>query len=243
MPAQPIVNAGFKYINGLNLLWGDDDTIIVTSGRCRDSSNVNDIILSSAITIEAANNGAAGLDIGVLGNNLLYAVYAIGSSFNPSLQSAILSLSATQPLLPSGYDMYRRVGFVRTNGTADILEFQQVGAGSDRTMYYAVSIATDIVAGNSAAYADVDLGTTAPSAASSLILDVTFTPTAADDTVNLKPKGSSSVKGLAFMSGAVGGVAETGILVCPCDSTPEIQYKVTGSAVAINTQGYVDLLV
>jgi hypothetical protein len=242
MPAQPIVNAGFKYINGLGLLWVDDDTITVLGGRCRDSSNTNDIILDDIVTIEAANNGAGGLDIGVLGNNLLYAVYAIGSSFNPALQSAILSANSVQPLLPAGYDMYRRIGFVRTNGTADILEFQQVGSGSDRQMWYAVSIATDITAGNSAAYADVNPGTTIPAFATTAILDVTFTPTGADDQVNIKPKGSSSVKGLAFMSGSAAGVVKTGVLFCPCSSTPRFEYKVTGSATAINVQGYIDLL-
>ena len=242
MTATPIVNAGFKYITGMELSWNTVSTITVSNGQARNSDNINDIKLDLPVTINAAANGAGGLDIGALGNNKFYAVYVIGDSFGVGVPSALLSLDLFQPLLPSNYDMYRRVGFVLTNGTAEILKFYQTGLSSDRTMWYDVAIATDVTAGASAVYADVDASDSVPPIATNVIWQVTFTPTGADDQVQLIRKGSAAANGYAIMSGSAAGVVKAGTLFCPISETGQIQYKVTGTATAINVQGYVDTL-
>lgn len=274
-----MVNAGALYINGLKMSWISGTSIGVTAGACRDSSNVNDIIIPNAIIVDATKVGPNGLDEGALVNNMYYAVYAIASSLsaNPATNisqqaiysgngtftiqpspastttnnpqpAIILSTDDSMPLLPKDYDMYRRIGFVLTDGAAAILAFYQEGNGSDRTMYYDTAGAV-LAAGASAVYANVNLSDFVPLASAqggstNVIFLVALTPTAAEDTVNLKPIGSASVNGIAIMSGDVAGVVHTDMITCPGainGGAVQVEYKVAG-AVDLSVAGYVDQL-
>jgi hypothetical protein len=239
---RPIVNKGELYINNINLAHVDDENITVAAGSCRDSSNLNDIVLSADVNLDVATNGAGGLDTGSMANSTMYAVYAIGNSFNSAAYSAIASADLDEPGMPADYDMYRRVGYFLSDGTADILAFYQIGNGNDRWMYYDVSIASDITAGASAAYADVDLTGSVPLINTIVDVDCTFTPTAGNDELVLVPNGSTSANGVARMSGSAAGVIKIGHMLCPCMGDATLEYKVTGSATALNVQGYLDSL-
>ena len=241
----PVVNAGFKYINGLGLAYLTGTTMTVAAGQCRNSTDENDIEIASAITINTAVNGAAGLDQGSMANNTFYAVYAIGDSFGNNAGSALISADLSQPLLPGGYNMYFRIGFVKSDGSADILPFRQAGNTLERWMWYDAAIATDVTAGASATFAAVDCSAGIPAATPTMVNFLClFTPTAADDTLELRPGASSATDGYARASGAVAAVVETVNMVCPTDSplTDAIDYKVTGSAVAISVAAYLDQL-
>lgn len=238
--STPMVNAPFLSIQGLRVAWTDATHITVGAGRARNSSNLNDIILPGTITINAAHQGAAGIDIGALANSTFYAVYAIGSSYSSASPSALISANLTQPLLPGDYDMYRRIGYVLTSGAAAILEFRQVGSSEDRWMWYDVGI-QELNAGASAVYAAVNIATSVPATATHVMFDVVLTPTGAADTVHLQPTGATGADGYAILSGAVAGVVQRAPLVVPCDATPSIDYKVTGT-VTLNTKAYLDQL-
>jgi len=251
LPQVPVVNAGLLYVNGLTLsnnVAASATKIDVAAGACRNSTNVNDILIADAVSISTGSRGANGLDFGVIANNSLYAVYAIGSSANQIGNgqpvsafpgAAMLSLNFVTPVLPAGYDMFRRIGAVRT-GIATVLNFFQVGSGAERHMYYDVALPTAIVAGDSAAYAAVALTGLVPSIATDVDFLTVFTPTAGGDTVNLSVSGVGAV-GQAVMSGSVAAVAKTGVLRCPATAAG-ILYKVTGTATAISVAGYVDQL-
>lgn len=262
--STPITNARQYYINGLQLAWVSGTSLTVSAGKCSNSTNENDISVglplnvaatqtgtepvpagSGAVTINAAANGAAGLDIGALANNTFYAVYAIGDSYGVNDGSALISANLSQPLLPAGYDMYFRIGFVKTSGAAAILAFRQDGCGLDRWMWYDASIPTGVTNGSSATYASVDASAGLPSATPTMVnWACTFTPTAAGDKLVLVPGTSTSTNGYVQASGAVAAVVQTVNLICPTDAplTDAIDYKVTGSAVAINVQAYLDQL-
>lgn len=244
MTGLPPVNAPELYIYGLNIARASDSTLTVSAGRARNSSNLNDIILESAVTIDAAVNGANGLDIGSLANNTFYAVYVIDDSFKNSEAAAILSADLDSPLLPTDYDMYRRIGYVKTDGTADLLEFRQVGSGKDRWMWYDVAIATDITAGASATFAAVDLSDGIPSLATGGMVNIlaSFDPTAGNDTLELRPGDSTATDGYARLSGSAAGVTKIDNMVVPYDATTGIDYKVTGSATALSVAAYLDQL-
>jgi len=287
IPLVPVVNKGLSYMNGLQMTWTDGDTLTIAQGQCRNSTNVNDIILArpplnngtavtTPFTVSTAIVGAGGLDQGTMANNTFYAVYVISSSENswidlpPSeLQSlsvppftspdptaavtqsayyiqanVLISTSFTNPLLPYGFDQFRRIGAVLTDGSANFLAFDQRGNGVDRTMTYRASIATDITAGSSATFAAVDVSASIPVAGIEGIFKCLFTPTAADDQLALRCGESATDEGQAVASGSVGAVVTAAMLYCPVGLTlaSGIDYKVTGSAVAINTQGYVDEL-
>ena len=262
--STPIVNARQYYINGLKLTYLTATTMSVSAGRCSNSTNANDIAIglplnvaatqtgvlpvdagTGAVTINTAVNGAGGLDQGAMANDTFYAVFAIGDSYGNNPGSAMLSLSATAPTLPGGYDMFFRIGYIKSSGAAAILPFRQDGCGLDRWMWYDAPIATSITNGSSATYAAVDATAGLPAATPTMVRwYCVFTPTAADDTLVLVPGTSTATLGYASASGAVAGVVETVQLVCPTDSplTDAIDYKVTGSAVAISVQAYVDQL-
>ena len=261
--STPVTNARQYYINGLKLVYLTGTTMTVTAGRCSNTTNANDIsvglpinvaatqtgISSEAgtgnVTINTAVTGAGGLDTGAMANDTFYAVYAIGDSYGNNAGSALISADLTSPLLPSGYDMYFRIGYIKSSGAAAILAFRQDGCGLDRWMWYDAPIATDITAGSSATYAAVDCSAGLPSATATMArFYCLFTPTAADDTLVLVPGTSTATLGYASASGAVAGVVETVQLTCPTDSpvTDAIDYKVTGSAVAISVQAYLDQL-
>ena len=263
-------------------------TLSVAQGQARDSTGLNDIVLSlppqndgtaitTAFTIDSALSGAGGLDTGTIGNSTHYAVYVIASSSNsainlppstPGIQSVppfavpstsdpvvqdgyfvqtkvMISASFTSPLLPFGYDMFRRIGAVLTDGSALFLAFDQDGSSADRTITYRASIATDVTAGSSSSYAAVDVSGSVPVASVKGLFKVTFTPTAGDDPIELR-SGDSAAAGdsQAVLSGSVAAVVKIGMLSCPIGATlaSGIDYKVTGSAVAVNVQGYIDVL-
>jgi hypothetical protein len=249
-PNVPIVNAGAYYINGLRLSNDAtsattlDEIVICSAGACRDSTNENDIIATASMSADITESGAGGLDTGTVATDTFYAVHVIGDSTLYNDPALMFSTSATAPSLPGGYDMFRRVGYVKTDGSSDILEFTQTGSGSDRIMTYAASIATDITNGSSATFAAVSLAASVPQASTEVLTKVTFTPTAADDPLELRSGDSSVDNGQAILSGSVAAVVTIGNLWVPSGATiaSGIDYKVTGSAVAINVQGYVDQL-
>lgn len=245
----PLENAGTKYINGLRLTndgTTPDEIVNIASGAARSSSNNNDIELDAAVDVNNTLSGAGGLDDGSVAADTLYAVYLIGDSSKYNATAGLLSLASNAtPSLPFGYDMYRRVGYVLTDATSDFLLFDQRGNSADRTMWYRQAVATDITAGASAAYAAVDSSGSTPSQATQVLYRCTFTPTGANDELHLR-SGDSAVAGdsQAVASGSAAGVVKLDMLWCPCGATAStsVDYKVTGSATALNVQAYVDQL-
>lgn len=243
---QPIVNAARKYVDGLELARVDDENITIAAGAARDSSNTNDITLAAAVTVNALVVGANGIDTGALANNTLYAVYVIGDSTKYQDAAGLLSASASGPAaMPAGYDMYRRVGYVRTDGTADLLEFHQYGVDESRVMYYDAPISI-LAAGNAIADAEIDLSTFVPAARAVLMLDVDLTAANAVDLVELKPFGSAAANGLVRFGCGV-AAQQVGSLSIPSAldaGVPKILYKVTdaGDAVTLLCAGYEDFL-
>jgi len=238
----------FSYLTGLKLANDSttpDEIVTIATGKCRDSTDINDITVSSALSVDNTVSGVGGLDTGSVAASTFYAVHVIADSRGYKSTAGLLSLSGTAPTLPVGYDMFRRLGWVLTDGTSDNLPFDQRGNGSDKTMVYRQSIATDVTNGSAAAYAAVDVSGSIPQASVMGLFKVTFTPTGANDELHLR-SGDSTVAGdsQAVANGSAAGVVKIDMLQCPVGATlaSGVDYKVTGSATAINVQGYVDLL-
>lgn len=107
-----------------------DHDIQVAVGSAIDSTFALKLELSSAITkqIDAAwavGDNAGGLDTGSVAADTWYYIWLIKKDSDGTID-ALFSLSATTPTMPSGYTYKRRVrGAILTNGSADILGFQQ----------------------------------------------------------------------------------------------------------------------
>lgn len=245
MVAQtPIVNAGLKYVNGLDLAHVDDANLTMAAGAARDSGNINDIILDAAVTINGAAVGANGVDVAALEASKLYAVYVIGDSTGYNDAAGLLSLDTDQPSLPAGYDMYRRVGWVRTDGSADLLVWWQFGNGQERMYYYDIGI-SELSGGNSTTFAAIDLATSVPPIATEVLFDALFTPDGATEIAEFLPFGSSATNGIVTFGYGVAG-AQRGMVTVPCrldSAVPKVQYKVaTGDTLTLLTIGFKDYL-
>lgn len=263
--STPAVGLGYLYLQGMVMAFVGTTTFTVSQGICRDSTNVNNISLglpanvaatqtgelpvpagSGIVTVDITTSGVGGLDTGTIAASTFYAVHVIGDSYGNKASSVIISTSLTAPVLPSGYNMFRRIGMIKTDGSSHVLAFRQAGLSVDRWMWWDVAIATGVTAGASATFATVDCSAGIPALGvnSEAIFLVLFTPTAAANTVELRPGLSSATNGYARLSGAVGGVVEVGMMTCPIDTpmTDAVDYLVTGSATAISVAAYLDQL-
>lgn len=88
------------------------------------SASASKFFSTVSVTINAATNGANGLDTGSLAANQEYYEYLISDGTNIA---GILSLSATSPTMPTGYTMAQRYGAIKTDGSAVFYRIQQNG--------------------------------------------------------------------------------------------------------------------
>ena len=97
------------------------DEIVVQS-----SSNQYKTLRAVSLTIAGTTTGANALDAGTIAANTWYSVWVM---WNGTATAGILSTSATAPTLSSGYTHKARVGWIRTDGTANKypLAFKQFG--------------------------------------------------------------------------------------------------------------------
>lgn len=110
---------------------GTNATVTVSADEIvvEDSSNNYRTLRNVALSINSAASGANGLTTATtLAGSTWYAVWVI---YNPSTQTTagLLALSSSAPTVPSGYTMMARVGWIRTDGTANMypLSFTQAG--------------------------------------------------------------------------------------------------------------------
>jgi hypothetical protein len=74
-----------------------------------------------------------------------------------------------------------------------------------------------------------------------ILFDAVLTPTGAADLAHLQPTGATGADGYAILSGPVAGVVMRAPLLVPCNGTPSVNYKVTGT-LTLNTKAYLDQL-
>lgn len=241
----PVVNAPNLYVDNLQLAWASNTTITMAAGAARDSTNVNDIILSSSVTINGAASGKINrLDTGTLAASTRYYVFAVGDSTLTNTPGGLLSTSATSPTLPSGYDMFRRIGTVFTDGSVHFLLGWWYGSSRQRTFYYDVGI-SELSGGSSTTYANIDLATSLPAVNCQWIADIAYTPNSATNKAEFLPYGSSATNGIVRYGCGV-AAAQVGQIVVPVglnSGVPTVQYKVASSdSLTLLTTGYIESL-
>ena len=236
--------------------------VCVAPGAARDSKNTIDMVVGlenyfgidnpaelfsgyqRGLFINSAVNGANGLDTGTIAASTSYAIYLIGDSRLYNNTAAVLSLTSnTAPLLPSGYDSYRLIGFWSTDGSSHFVYATTKPQNIAGLLTYFNSPAVSVLSGGTATtFTAMDLTTNAAVPTTTLpnvivTLLVTFTPVAVGDTVQFRPTGSSATGGLPTITGAVAGIAQSQyiqVIAGVGSSKPEIDYKVTSSSDAVS---------
>lgn len=221
---------------GLNVAVASNTTLTVAAGMATaygtDGTYRNYVAPTATLTINAARNGANGLDNGTFAASTLYAVYVIGSSTFQEDDAGIISENLSSPVLPYNYDLYRLVGFQYTDGSIHFITGQWFGNGAERTWTYATGVSV-LSAATSATFAAVDLSGAVPTPLSSVVYGYTWNPNAAGDTFALRPTGSASTNGIFIVDGEVAAVDSISVLpsLASGEATDlaSVDYKVTAS--------------
>lgn len=152
-----------NYLTGLTLSTaGSSATFGIASGAAADSTNVLTIALASAYTKTtsawAVGTGNGALDTGAIANSTWYHVYLIARS-DTGVVDVLFSTSVSSPTMPTNYDRKRRIGSMKTNGSAQWTKFTQSGdeflwdisvndvnntTQSTTAVMYALSVATGV---------------------------------------------------------------------------------------------------
>lgn len=256
---DPIVNLPLLYINGFaisNNATTPNTKIDIAAGQCRDSNNIIDMVLgdflnegnpflaSSVTTLNAAVVGINGIDTGSLGVSKVYAVYVIGDSSNKNQAGSILSLNQTTPALPTGYDSYRKIGYMTTDSSSHfLLGYWSAATNGVRSFYYDAPISVGTTA-SSASYAAIDLTKFVPLVNNIPVwLNVSLSGTA-NDTLKLQP-GAATGDAITITQVATGQAQTSQVRVLAQNTaistvqSPTINYKNSGTdTVLISVAGY-----
>jgi hypothetical protein len=260
---DPIVNLPSLYING-GVVSNDATTphtiLDIAAGQFRDSNNMIDMVLgdflnegygtdNSVTRLNAAVNGINGLDTGSLATSSIYAIYVIGDSSNKNPTGVIASLASNSvPLLPFGYDSYRKIAYWPTqSGSAYwAVGYYTPSSIGVRRFYYDAPIALTLA--SSGAATTYSAGATALTnivpAVNNLpiFFNASFIPgNAAGDTLKMQP--GNGTGDAIIVTGQVTTVHVTQsvtVLSQLVSGVPTVNYKVTnsGDTAALNVAGF-----
>lgn len=242
----PVEQLPWLYIQGMNLSAASNTVMAIAPGQCRDSSDSIDIPVSTVQYVNSAVVGANGIDKGTLAASSNYLVWEIADSSNKHQPAGLLSLqSNVAPLLPYGYDSYRLIGFVATDGSVHFVAAGILNAAFYKG-YFILPAVSVLSGGNATSFTAIDLSTAIPTTTDTFVIalaSVTFIPSAAGDTVQFRPTGSSATTSLPVITGVSAGVAQSQNIVLNCgvgSSKPEVDYKVSvsGDSVSMSIYGY-----
>ena len=121
---------------------GTNANVIVSADEIalEDSSNNYVTARSVSLTINTAAVGANGLDTGTIAGSTWYSVWVIRKPDGTT--AGLISTSTTAPTMPSGYTYKARIGWVRTDGTANKYPLSMVQMG--RKAQYKVAAGTNV---------------------------------------------------------------------------------------------------
>lgn len=127
-PLPTVPGFGNSLKASLLVTWNTTTRVTVSAALASVKGVVfpNSSIAAISQQANIATVGAGGLDTGLVSANKWYAVHLITNAAG-TLLASMFSLSGTAPTMPSGYTLFRRVGWVRTGATSNILNFTQTG--------------------------------------------------------------------------------------------------------------------
>ena len=250
----PMVPVGFIF--NARLSWDSISQVSIgTAGQLsavKDSKGMSNISWKGILTASMAVSGAGGLQTGsVEAANTWYRVLVIADSTGVNAPAALLVPEGTS-FSQAGYDIFRRVGYARNNGSSNFLKFFQAGDGSVRFIYYdeTAAVLAALLNGNATAFADVSLATLVPPIGRATVyLGLAFENvgggTAATDELMLRPKGSTIATPVIRMApGILLTQKQKQNVLMFVDATQTLQYQVSANndGADIAVVGYYDEL-
>jgi hypothetical protein len=218
---SPIVYQGTPDIHGFNITWASNTTVVVSAGTLLDNTLVNTFSTSVPTTLNISVTGINALDDGTVAASTVYAVYLISSYLGNKPTGFIIS-KLPVPIFPAGYDMFRRVGWVVTDGSSHIINITQTG--SDSVRVYAYDPAVSVLSGgvSNVPQTPVDLSMAVPPIVTKVLFSASYGGDSVGNGANMQPLGSTNASYITMavqqvvtnvfsqvtcMTGVVGGAA------------------------------------
>jgi hypothetical protein len=230
-----IVDSGAPrgYLDGLRMTRKSITEIDIGPGRCRSDDDRFDIEVTGPLPARLNVLGPGGRDEGELVPDTWYSVWVIDkSNHGPNAPNLILSTNATNPQLTGGFDLKRRLGWIRSDPAKHIRKFNQRGSGRTREIWYDEPLAdlNALTDGAALAFTGVTLASWLPPTAERVHLLAGFLAPAAgaaSDSLDLRPDGAVAADGPFHFVAGVTLTAETTFPVEMPSSAQVIEYKVT----------------
>jgi hypothetical protein len=193
----------------------------------RDSTNTFDIdwvgVLSGLMTGD--------LDTGSESSDTWYAVHVLADSTGVNAPKLLFSLSPTAPTLPGTHNKFRRIGWVRNNGSSQFVPFNQLVMGSVRRYHPDLSVPDRRILqnGQATAYAAVDASAFIPPGTRNFTAEVGFasgTAGAQGDTVKIRFPGHTGGSLFRSRAGVVSGQKMFVTAEIPVDTNRQFEYEV-----------------
>ncbi len=115
-----------------------------------DSTHLEVIEWTGALALDITTSGAGGLDTGAEAASTWYYVFVIRDLSGALPVAALLSASSTDPTLPAGYDVFRRVGSARNDASSNLIPFFACGTRQRCYSYTDVYTGRQILVGGGA---------------------------------------------------------------------------------------------
>jgi len=217
----------------------------------RDSTDVFNITSAGVLTPSLAVSGKDGLDTGSEAASTLYHVFVIGDTAEVNATASLLSLSPTAPTMPSGYDVFRRVGTIFNNASSNIENYTQYGNQSERlTIYEGAITPFSVLSGGSAtSYTDVDCSAVIPATSRKVRMKFQYDSDGTANRLGFRKKGET---GFTTTTGGAYTVAVGlnttsnmyGDIDVPLDASGIVEYRgqVAGDTTSLWAVGYFDEL-
>ncbi len=216
-----------KYVDNIEWEVNSNTAIVIQAGgHWRDTNNDRSYTFAANITVDIGNSlGALGLDQGTESSSTWYALVGLGDS-SGVLAPSVMLVDATDYsgsiVLPTGYDDFRRIGWVRNDGSSNFIQ----GEYLDGRFHYddAQQVLT---AGTSSSFAGVSCAAFVPPNIRSGLLYGTIQTTIGSGSAQWRTTGNSASSGKEWAGFGSEASGYGGIFLL--DSSQSIDYKAAGS--------------
>lgn len=233
------------YASGLQISYVSATTVRISKGCCRSYDDGINIDSTGNLDADITVSGAGGLDTGSEASDTLYAIHV---AFGSEGKCALLSLSATAPTLPAGYDWgFRRRGWMLNGSDGDIVPFDVLVGGAFPHIRYMTTIGDRVAVAGGTATTETALDVSAfvPSTAQSVEVQLRSTQSAAAGSVNVGSNDGSLAAAVSAVGRRPGFVGATsnydGPQLVGWDGT-NISYLVLNATLWAYDLGYIDNL-
>jgi hypothetical protein len=232
------------WLDGLEMSFNTVSTVDIAAGSCRDSTDTENIVVGSPLTANIAVVGANGRDAGSETADTWYALYVIADSTGQNSPASLLSTSFSSPTLPSGYDIFRRVGAVRNNSSSAIENFRITGNGRVRRVWWDNQFLEHQVLslGGSGTLAVVDCSGSMPPTSRLGLFYSSYDNGGAGNSWDIRPNGGGDDHAAIRPGLVTTSTFVVGPIECPTDASQQIQYQAASSTLDLYVTAWDDEL-